>query len=85
VDSTSHLHTLYCKRLVRLQVIKIFTSGIKFERHKEESLISKEPIEENKPYNFDSIILHYNESKLFITFPALHSHYKEKGTNVIQK
>ena len=51
--------------------------GVKFEHHKEESLINtvlEEPKEEAKPHfffffffsDFFSIILHYNECMLFI-------------------
>ena len=48
--------------------------GVKFEHHKEESLINtvlEEPKEEAKPHffffsDFYSIILHYNECMLFI-------------------
>jgi hypothetical protein len=31
------------------------------------------------------MILHYNECRLFITFSALHAHYKENETNEFRK
>jgi len=62
-------------------IIESRTEGIKFERHKE----TKEQIEENKPYIFNLMILHYNECKLFITFSALHAHCKENENNVFRK
>jgi len=46
---------------------------------------SEEPIKENKPYIFDSMMRHYNECRLFITFSVIHAYYKENETNVFRK
>jgi len=73
-------------------IIESRTEGIIFEHHKEEFLISSQVLwrsnRGNKPhafFYFHSMMIHYNEFRLFIIFSALHAHYKEKETNVFRK
>jgi hypothetical protein len=73
-------------------IIESQTECIKFDATRKKSLISSQVLWRtnwgNKPhvfFYFHSMIFHYNECMLFITFSILRAHYKENETNIFRK